>query len=289
VWRHIAEEVKMRPNDSGSKDKLDLNLLQVTPPWDWPEGTDVWLLAVLRDDRTSESDRLIAAQLAGDSVVINDPLAGELLAILRNSGASEQLRSAAAISVGPVIELADTEGFDEPDEAPILENTFDSIRKTLRDVYQDPGTPKLVRRRVLEASVRSREDWHREAVRAAVGSSDVEWRQTAVFSMGYVDGFDREIISALSDTHPAIQYEAVRAAGNRGLKAAGPIIVRLLGQRNVEKSLLLAAIMATPDICREEAYDSLVRLSESSDPDIAGAAEEALASPAMEEDDEDFE
>lgn len=41
------------------------------PPWEWPEGTAATLLGILRDDRASTSDVLLAAELAGDVTVIN--------------------------------------------------------------------------------------------------------------------------------------------------------------------------------------------------------------------------
>ena len=41
-------------------------------------------LRVLRDDRADESDRLLAAKMAGDCTVINDELAGALLSIVQS-------------------------------------------------------------------------------------------------------------------------------------------------------------------------------------------------------------
>jgi len=63
---------------------MDLRTLKDTPPWDWPEGTGRMLLEILRTDRTSESDLLLATELAGDLTVINDDLADALLSILRS-------------------------------------------------------------------------------------------------------------------------------------------------------------------------------------------------------------
>jgi hypothetical protein len=53
---------------------MDLKTLYDTPPWEWPEGADKMLLGILRDDRTDQSDCLLAAELAGDSTVVNDEL-----------------------------------------------------------------------------------------------------------------------------------------------------------------------------------------------------------------------
>jgi hypothetical protein len=53
---------------------MNLRTLKDTPPWDWPGGTGKTLLDILRDDRPSESDLLLATELAGDFTVINDEL-----------------------------------------------------------------------------------------------------------------------------------------------------------------------------------------------------------------------
>jgi hypothetical protein len=71
----------------------------------------------------TESDRLIAAGLAADLVVMNDELAGVLLEILRRSGETEPLRARAAISLGPVLEQTDLDGFDDPLDLVISERT----------------------------------------------------------------------------------------------------------------------------------------------------------------------
>jgi len=87
---------------------MNLKTLEDMPPWEWPEGVDKMLLGILRDDQADESDRLLATELAGDFVVINDQLADVLLTILRDGDESEELRGRAAISLGPVLEYADT-------------------------------------------------------------------------------------------------------------------------------------------------------------------------------------
>ena len=83
---------------------MDLKALKDTPPWDWPAGTAEKLVNVLRDEQALESDRLLATEMAGDFTVVNDELVEALLAILRNSEESKQVRARAAISLGPVTE-----------------------------------------------------------------------------------------------------------------------------------------------------------------------------------------
>src|SRR5713226_5805123 len=122
------------------------------------------------DQRAQESDRLIAAQLAGDVTVINDDLADCLLAVVGSANEPEQLRAKAAISLGPVLEQAATDGFEDAEDVPITERAFRNIRDSLQKLYRDARIPKEVRRRILEASVRAPETWHQDAIRAKLPS-----------------------------------------------------------------------------------------------------------------------
>ena len=190
------------------------------------------ILAILEDDRADTSDRILAAELAGDFTVINDNLVDVLLSVLQSGEASDQLRSQAAVSLGPVLEHADTDGFEDPDDVPISEASFHRIQNSLRKLYFDADVPKDVRRRVLEASVRAPQGWHPDAVRAAYGSDDEDWKLTAVFSMRWVRGFDDQILEALGSDNEDIHYQAVCAAGSWEVDAAWSHVSKLLTARD---------------------------------------------------------
>ena len=256
---------------------MDLQALKDTPPWDWPEGTAEKLLSVLRDEQATETDRVLAAEMAGDFTVVNGQLVEALLAILRNSEESQEVRARAAISLGPILEYADTEGFEDSDDVPISERHFQQIQKSLRELYMDAQIPKEVRRRILEASVRAPQEWHKNAVLAAYSSGDNAWKLTAVFCMRFLRGFDKQIVEELKNEIPDIQLEAVLAAGNWGVAAGWPQIVALIHSGKTPKPLLLAAIEAVPSIRPQEASEVLSGLIESDDEDIIEAVQEALA------------
>jgi uncharacterized protein (UPF0147 family) len=207
---------------------MDMKALKNTPPWDWPEGTPEKLVSVLRDKQAAEPDRVLATEMAGDFTVVNDELVEALLAILRNSEESQEVRARTAISLGPILEYADTEGFEDPDDVPISERHFQQIQESLRELYMDPQIPKEVQRRILEASVRVPQDWHKNAVRAAYASGDDAWKLTAVFCMRFFRGFDEQIVEELDSRNPDIHLEAVLAAGNWGVRAAWPHIAALI-------------------------------------------------------------
>ncbi len=254
-----------------------LRQLNDAPPWDWADGTAPALLEVLRNPAASEPELALAVELAGNSVVIDDELVIALLAVVRSADAPEQTRGQAALSFGPILELAQTDGFDDADSVPISERTFHEIQRELRALYLDAKTPKLVRRRILEASVRAPEAWHAGAISAAYASGDEEWQLTSVFAMRYVGGFDEQIVSSLSTTSPQIHAEAIWAAGAWSIDAAWQHVVDLVSSERTDESLLLPAIVAVGEIRPTEAPEVLAHLEDSEDPDIALAVLEATS------------
>ena len=251
--------------------------MKETPPWDWPEGSGKRFLEVLRDRRADEPDRLLAAELAGSLTAISDELADALVSILGSSEEAEQLRATAAISLGPAIDYADQEGFEDPHHVPISEGAFRKIQQAFHEFYLDDDIPKQVRRRILEASVRAPRDWHQAAIRSLYSSADDDWKLTAVFCMRWVRGFDDEILEALGSGNPEIHYEAVWAAGEWQVDGAWSHLAALVKAKGTDKDLLLAAIEAVGNIRPKEAGVILVDLTDAEDEDIVAAAHEAMA------------
>lgn len=231
--------------------------------------------------------------MAGDLLEVDDEMAQLLLSIVGNAKEPDALRAAAAIGLGPVLELTETEGFDDDGfcEPPITEETFEAIQETMHRVFDDESTPKEVRRRVLEGSVRSAQDWHHDAILKAAASDDEEWVLTASFCMGEVRGFDEQIVILLDSPNPEIHLEAIQAAGTWGVKAAWPHINALVESKSTPKELLLAAIEAVGGIQPKDAGVILSNLAFSHDEDIREAVTEALllAGTPVDDDDEDYE
>ena len=266
---------------------MELKIFKDIPPWEWPEDAAKTFLGVLRDDQADESERLLAADLAGDSTVINDELGDALLAIVNGSKNSDSLRAKAVISLGPALEYAYMDGFEDAGDVPISENKFHEIQESLGKLYLDTDVPQEVRRRILEASVRAPLDWHQDAIREAYSSDDVSWRLTAVFCMGFIQGFNDQILEALKNENQDIHYEAVCAAGNWEVDAAWSHIAGLITTDETDKYLLLAAIEAAASIRPQDAAQILIDLTNSEDEDIVDAAHEAMAMAEMFFDDED--
>jgi len=257
------------------KPSIDLTVLQSTPPWEWPRDAGKLLGQVLSDRGAGTSDRVIAADLAGNLVVINDVLAKSLMAVLQSPDEADELRATAAISFGPVLEQGDTMEFDVPEEVPISEGMFHNIQEDMAKLYADSETPKEVRRRIMEASVRAPDEWHQRAIQEAYSSGDREWMLTAVFAMRYLRGFNDQILEALESGDAEIHEEAILAAGNWEMDGAWPHVLKLLENPVTPKPLLLGAIDAAASIRPQEAGDLLEKLADSEDEEIAEAADEA--------------
>jgi len=267
---------------------MELEFYLYTPPWEWPPESGKVFLKILTDSNARLPDRVIAAELSGDSVVIDETLTDALLTIIGSPNEPDKLRATAAISLGPVLELADTSDFDDDfvDEVPITKPTFEKMRETLEKLYLDESIPKLVRRRILEGSVRAPQDWHKNAIAKAYATGDHDWILSAVFAMEHVRGFDKEILESLKAGDQDILRHAIRAAGNWEVTEAWPAVKPLLKASKTPKPLLLAAIEAANGLCPEEAAEILHQLADSNDEEIREAAEEALLMSAPSDDDD---
>lgn len=255
---------------------FELISMKKLPPWEWPENSEQILLGVLSDASADASDRLLAAELAGELPASMDELADALLSIVQSGDEPGELRAMAVIALGPTLEYAYLSDFDDPDEDVITEGMFLRIKESLHELYKDGAVPEEVRRKILEGSVRSPDEWHRDAIRAAYASDKDNWRLTAVFCMRFLKGFEDQVLEALESEDPEMLYEAVSAAGSWHLDDAWPRLTALLASEESDKDVLLAAIEAVSEIRPQEAGVFLVGLADSKDEELAEAATEAM-------------
>jgi uncharacterized protein (UPF0147 family) len=272
---------------------MNLEMIETLPPWEWPEDAGKTFLNLLKNRQADDSQRLLAAELAGDFTVVNNELAEALLSVLRSDDEPDELRAQAAISFGPALEAADEGTFDgDPEGETISDDTFTKIKRVLQGLYMDVDVPQEVRRRILEAAIRSPHDWHRPAISSAYANDDAGWKLTAVFCMRFINGFDKQILEALGSEDDEIHIEAVQAAGNQEVDGAWAHVVELVRSKDTDKLLLLAAIDAVANIRPEKAGEILDHLTSSDDEEIVEAASDAMhmaeAELAVERGDDDF-
>jgi hypothetical protein len=82
-------------------------------------------------------------------------------------------------------------------------------------------------------------------------SSDEEWRLTAVFAMGMIRGFEKEVAATVESARGELLFEAVRAAGRMEVTAAAPRIRALAASGKTPLELRLEAIRALPGVDRD--------------------------------------
>jgi hypothetical protein len=256
---------------------MDIKILQELPPWEWPAESDQLLLGIVSNRSGDPLERLVASELAGDYSVLNDDLAKALLKIVLDDEEALDLRSTAVISLGPALEHADMMEFEDENDILITQEMFSEILEHLQQLFHRKDLPQELRRRVLEAAVRAPRPWHHEALQSAYAGDDPDWRHTAVFCMGYIGGFDQQILQSLQSSDPLIHFHAVCAAGNWEIEEAFAHVARLVRSDETEKELRIAAIGAAAAIRPEEASVLLGDLIDSDDEDIAEAVLEALA------------
>jgi len=229
---------------------------------------------------SEDEDRLEVLEECGE---VDDELAEELLRLIE-SDAPDEIRAAAAIALGPTLEMMDTELDDQGrvedsfGMAPLSQRVYDLVVETLRRVCLDQAEPVLVRRRVLEAAVRSPKDWQVDVIRSAWAGDDADWRLTAVFGMGYVTqaDFAAEIEAAFNSESQELQGEAIRAAGLRELASFLPEVTAIAADEGAAPELRYAAVEALGYLGDEDTVELLHDLTESDDEVLAEIAEEAL-------------
>jgi uncharacterized protein (UPF0147 family) len=247
------------------------------PAYEWPRSAAEWVRGGLAHE--DAKTRRLAVSLAHE--IVDDELAAELLRLCREDEA--EIAAEAAIALGPALEECSIDYDDEglPPELdfhdqPLTRDMFAKVCAALEGVYRDGDRPPLVRRRALEAAVRAPRDWQNDVVRAAYASDDVRWRETAVFCMGLLPGFDAQILEALSADAEGVRCEALRAAGLRELVAASAEVMRVAADASAPKPLRVAAIDSLSALDPDGSEELLEKLAEDGDEDLAAAAETAL-------------
>ncbi len=252
-------------------EKLDFLAQMVT--WDWPDEGTLWY----REGLQSEDDacRLKAVQLSCYALV--DESIAEILMHIVKTDKNPEIAAAAAIGLGSALEEYDIdEGIEDEYSETLSTPLIEAIQQTLKNTYYNGENDDLLRRRCLEAAVRAPQDWQVKETRAAFASPGKDWRVTALFCMGQLDGFDDEILNALADSNEEIQREAILSAGHRELVQAAPFIVDVATNVNQDLEMRLAAISALGSLSSPDVIELLEQLSHDKDEDIAATAENAM-------------
>lgn len=210
-------------------------------------------------------------------LVDGDAAAIRHLDLVEHSEEPIEVRARAASALAPALEEYGS-GWEDPYRSRALSREgYRRVQKRLERVYRRATVPKLVRRRVLEASVRAPEPWHRGAIRAAWKEADAAWRRTAVHAMGYVDGFEDALAEALKVDDERIVAAALRSIADCGrVGDAAEVLVGYACSDDCACECRVAAIEGLRFVSSRRARRVLDRLTQSSDDDVAGTAAWAL-------------
>lgn len=272
---------------------MSLSDLEQIPSYEWPDSAGAEIVRVITDRTAHADDRLLAAHLAQEYPGINDLMMVALSGVAANKAESPELRSSAAIALGPAFELADLDGLAQDlddDGLPCTPEAVNGAKAALRAVFDDKSAPDEVRRSCLETLAHAPQDWHAAAVRAAYAEGSNDWKLSALFCMRFIGGFDTEILSALTSTDEHQRLEAIGAAGEQELQMAWPHVQAILKDRQADKLFVLAALGALPMLAPSpELVTAILELHlASADAEIVEAATEVrdmLADVEGEDDD----
>jgi hypothetical protein len=238
---------------------------------------------------TDADEDVRAGALLELSERMDDDIARAFLDIAA-SDADQEIRAGTLVELGPVIEEAGIDYDDDidfgfsPELGPsVSREMFDTIVREIHVLYEDEAQPRIVRRRALEVLVRDPQPWQMPAIRKHFTSEDPLWKVTAVFAMGYVTGFEKEIAATIASASDELLYEAVAAAGAMRVSATASRIRDLATSGSTDPELRLAAIEALPDV-DPECGEILKALAKSKDVEIAATAEAALEDLSLDED-----
>ncbi len=261
-------------------DDLDRQLAAIASlgSWEWPEQARGILLKGL-GSAIAERQILAITSLAEN---MDDEIAHQILDLLNDTGVEEAVQAEAVSGLSVVLEECELIGFDDPgDPPPISVSSMKKIIDRLRRLYLDSETPKIVRRRALESASRSPQGWQENAVRAAWASGDPQWQVSATFCMGLLRGFDSEIQQAFNSDSDEIKFEAIRAAGQSGIRALAAESLDLGQNEGVCPRRRYAAVVAIGYLAPPEAFPILEELQRHDDAELAELATEALAEAAL--------
>jgi HEAT repeat protein len=200
-------------------------------------------------------------------------------AFLRILASDENIdaRAEAASALGKYVELGE------------LEEISKKTRRLVEDALLEKANSQdnlLVRRNALEALGFSSRAEIVTLIESAFHRENPDWQASALFAMGRSadDRWEELVLSSMMDEFPIVRLAAVEAAGELGLAAAGPVLLKVLEDEE-DDEIASAAIWSLSQIGGEDArvyLESLVDLAE--DDDQVEFLEEALDNLAFTED-----
>ncbi len=192
-----------------------------------------------------------------------------------------RVRARAISALGRYIfegDMADVEGWNLPDIT-ITPADYARVTDFLLRIAQNPEEGLSARRYAIEAlAFRSDDPQVLDLIEWAYQQRERRLKISALFAMSRNGNprWTEYILAELRNPEPQIQYEAVRAAGELGLREAVPALIEIIRHKGTPKPLRLLCIYALGQTGDERALPILERLTRSRDHDVRDAAYDAL-------------
>jgi HEAT repeat protein len=181
---------------------------------------------------------------------------------------SEKVRATAAMALGKFAALAQT--------GKMLSKDGDRIKESLLQVIGDHREDREVRKRAIEAVAPFNTPDVQQIIQDAYRSDQIEMRCSAVYAMGKScdPAWLPVILKELSNSDPAMRYEASNACGELGEEPAVPHLIPLF--EDDDQQTQTSAIIAVGVIGGSLARKALLRCLKSSDELVVEVAQEAF-------------
>jgi HEAT repeat protein len=235
------------------------------------------LLRSLLDDGDAEVRAEAIACLWDDP----DPRWIDLLMQKATQDAHAEVRAHAISALGRYVfegEAAEFEGWAS-ELFNLSPQDYARVVEFLFHIARDADEATGARRYAIEAlAFRSDDPAVGDLIEWAYSQHDRRLKVSSLFAMARHGGprWTPYILTELESTDSQIQYEAVRAAGELGLREATDRLIELAQSRSTKKPLRLLAIYALAETGDERAYPILEKLVRSRDRDIRDVAREAI-------------
>jgi HEAT repeat protein len=191
-----------------------------------------------------------------------------------------EVRSSAATALGRFVYMGEVE------EIP-AQTLRDIVRHLLHSSTADEHA--LVQRRALESLGYSSHPRVPSLIELAYASAEEDWIASALFAMGRSADrrWSSSVLERLEDNHPAIRFEAARAAGELELGEAVPTLLEQL--MDVDGEVRMAAAWSLSQIGGQGVREALEDLlSDTEQADEIGFLEDALDNLTFTEGFDDF-
>lgn len=193
-------------------------------------------------------------------------LLNRLLDLLK-SDPDERVREAAARALARFTYLAQCDK---------LGSHAEGLRSALIDSAGNEKETTDVRRRAIEALGNYNNDAQVQDLISKSYRKGGKQAESAVFAMGRTmdERWHQIVMDELESDHPAMRYEAARAAGEMTLQDALPFLVRMVEDTDTE--VRLAAVWALGQIGGRPAAEAVAPLLKSKEPALREAAQDAI-------------